>query len=122
MATSPRKSTPGSMVSPPNSMVDSDLSAKREYEEEHRDETVKNDSEVQDDQERRKLVSPTEDRLKKFKVTALEDGLSVAGNILSKGESTVVTRASTLDKEKNSWLEADQEDRFGRKLFKVEEV
>ncbi len=122
MATAPRKSTPGNMVSPPNSMVDSDLSAKREYEEEHRDETVKNDSEVQDDQERRKLVSPTEDRLKKFKVTALEDGLSVGGNVLTKGESTIVNRASTLDKEKNSWLEADQEDRFGRKLFKVEEV
>lgn len=121
MATSPRKSTPG-MISPPNSMVDSDLSAKREYEEEHKDETTRNDSEVQNAEATRSLVPPTEDRRKKYKVTALEDGFSVAGTILNAGESTVVNRASTIDKEKNSWLDADQEERFGRKLFKAEEV
>lgn len=120
MSTPPRKATP--KMSPPNSMVDSDLVAKRQFEEESRDETAKDVSEVQDDSEGRKLAEPTENRLQKFKVTSLEDGFSVAGTVLNRGESTVINRQSTLDKEKNSWLDADQEDRFGRKLFKVEEV
>lgn len=53
------------------------------------------------------------------KVKALIDGLSVGGKILRTGEEAQIARSKTLDLDGNSWLDMNQQERFGQNAFEI---